>query len=43
MSLLGLKAQIIPPVAYTLCELGCPVSIHSELDLFICFLLQFEA
>jgi hypothetical protein len=35
MSLLGLKPWIFPPVAYTLCQLCCPVSKHSELVLFI--------
>ena len=42
MSLLGLTTQIVPPVAYTLCKLGCPVSIQSELDLFIYYNLKLE-
>jgi len=35
MSLLGLKPWIFPPIAYTKCQLCCPVSKHCELVLFI--------
>jgi len=35
MSLLGLKPSIFPPIAYTKCQLCCPVSKHCELVLFI--------
>jgi len=35
MSLLGLKPWIFPSIAYTLCQLCCPVSKHCELFLFI--------
>jgi len=35
ISLLRLKPRIFPPVAYTLCQLCCPVSKHSQLVLFI--------
>ena len=43
MSLLGLKPWIVPPVAYTLCQLFCPVSIHRELDfLFISHALELK-
>jgi len=36
MSLIGLKPWIIPPVAYILYQICCPLSKHSELDLFMC-------
>ena len=35
MSLQGLKPSIFPPIAYTKCQLCCPVSKHCELVLFI--------